>query len=154
MQRDRQSVLTVINPSTGNRAGPVNRSVQFFGRRITAFTALGQVPPDRKPPRTRILLPLRVSVRALLSRRILPLRVDTNEAGQVTASMQVRGRSAGFTFETRDTPGRFHFTHFAFNQREKARIRAAVGARLRLRIAVNDLKGNDRRVVRTVRLTR
>ena len=154
MQRDRQSVLTVINPSTGGRAGVVNRSVQFFGRRITAFTALGQVAPDRTPPRTRILLPLRVSARTLLSQRVLPLRVNTNEAAQVTASMEVRGRSAGFTFETRDTPGRFHFTHFAFTRREKAAIRGGVGARLRLRISVNDLKGNFRRVVRTVRLTR
>ena len=81
LQRDRQSVLTVIDPSTGGRAGVVNRSVQFFGRRITAFTALGQVAPDRTPPRTRFLLPLRVSARALLSQRLLPLRVNTNEAG-------------------------------------------------------------------------
>ena len=154
MTRDRQSVLTVINPSTGSRAGVINRSVQFFGRRIGAFTALGQVAADRTPPRTRILVPLRVSARTLLSHRLLPLRVNSNEAGQVTASMEVRGRSAGFTFETRDTPGRFRFTHFAFNQREKARIRAGAGARLRLRISVSDLKGNYRRVVRTVRLTR
>jgi hypothetical protein len=154
MQRDRQSVLTVINPSTGNRAGVISRSVQFFGRRIGAFTALGQVAADRTPPRARILLPLRVSARALLGRRELPLRVNTNEAAQVTVGMEVRGRSAGFTFETRDTPGRFHFTHFALSRRDKARIRAGAGARLRLRISVNDLKGNYRRVVRTVRLTR
>ena len=152
--RDRQSVLTVIDPSTGGRAGVISRSVQFFGRRISALTALGQVAPDRTPPRTRILLPRRVSARALLNRRSLPLRVDANEAAQVTASMQVRGRAAGFTFETRDTPGRFHFTHFAFSRREKAAIRGGVGARLRFRIGINDLKGNLRRTVRTVRLIR
>jgi hypothetical protein len=152
-QRDRQSVFTVINPSTGNRAGTISRSVQFFGRRIGAFTALGQVAPDRTPARVRIVLPRRISARALLDRE-LPLRVDTNEAAQVTVGMQVRGRSAGFTFETRDTPGRVHFTHFALTKREQARIRAGAGARLRLRISVNDLKGNFRRTVRTVRLTR
>jgi hypothetical protein len=152
--RDRQSVLTVIDPSTGERAGVANRSVQFFGRRIAACTALGQVAPDRTPARARIALPRQVSARALLRRRVLPLRVISNEAGQVTASMEVRGRSAGFTFETRDTPGRFHFTHFTFSRREKATIRGGVGARLRLRISVNDLKGNHRRVLRTVRLIR
>ena len=61
-------MLTVINPSTGGRAGVVDRGVQFFGRRITAFASLGQVAPDRTPPRVRILLPLRVSARTLLAR--------------------------------------------------------------------------------------
>ncbi|MEO8690157.1 MAG: DUF4394 domain-containing protein [Solirubrobacteraceae bacterium] len=153
-QRDRQSVLTVIDPSTGNRSKPLSRSVQFFGRRIGAFTALGRVAPDRTPARARFLLPKRVSVRALLERRVLPLRVRTNEAGQITVGMRVHGKSVGFTFETRDTPGLFRFTHFAWTNRDRARIRAWAGARLRLRISVNDLKGNDRRVVRTVRLTR
>ena len=68
--------------------------------------------------------------------------------------MQVRGRSAGFTFETRDTPGRFHFTHFAFTRREKAAHPRRGRRPARLRISVNDLKGNFRRVVRTVRLIR
>ena len=154
LQRVRQSILTVIDPSTGNRAAVSARGIHFFGRRIDAFTALGQVAPDRTPPRARIRLPLRVSARVLLNQRLLPLRVDSNEAGQVTVAMQVRGRSAGFTFDTRDTPGRYRFTHFAVNQRDKARIRAAVGARLRLRISVSDFKGNSRRVVRTVRLIR
>jgi hypothetical protein len=153
LQRDRQSVMVVVDPSTGDRAGVISRSVQFFGRRISAFTALGQVAPDRTPARARIVVPRRVSARALLGRRELPLRVDTNEAAQVTVGMQVRGRSAGFTFETRDTPGRFRFTHFALSRRDKARIRAGAGARLRLRISVNDLKSNIRRTVRTVRLT-
>jgi len=154
MTRDRQSVMTVINPSTGGRGGVASRSVQFFGRRISAFTALGQVAPDRTPPRSRIVLPRQISARALLGQRSLPLRVDANEAAQVTASMEVRGRSAGFTFETRDTPGRFRFTHFAFTRRERAAIRGGVGARLRFRIGINDLKGNLRRTVRTVRLIR
>lgn len=153
-QRDRQSVLTVIDPSTGNRAGTISRSVQFFGRRIDAFTALGRVATDRTPPRVRIVVPRVVSVRALLSGRELPLRVDSSEAAQATVGMQVRGRSVGFTFETRDTPGRLRFTHFALSRRDKARIRAGAGARLRLRITVNDLKANDRRTVRTVRLIR
>jgi hypothetical protein len=154
MTRDRQSVLTVIDPSTGNRAGIINRSVQFFGRRISAFAALGQVAADRRPPRGRIVLPRRVSARALLARRLLPLRVNANEAAQVTASMEIRGRPAGFAFETRDTPGRFRFTHYAFDRRESAAIRGGVGARVRFRISVNDLKGNFRRVVRTARLIR
>jgi hypothetical protein len=152
-QRDRQSVLTVVDPTTGGPARGSARSVPFFGRRIDTFTALGPVARDRTPARARFRVPRKVSVRALLRRRVLPVEVDSSEAGQVTLGMQVRGRSVGFTFDTRDTPGRFRFTDFVFSQRFKARIRAGVGARLRLRIRVNDLKGNDRRVIRTVRLT-
>ena len=126
----------------------------FFGRRIGTFTAVGQVAPDRTPARVRFWVPRQVSARALLRQRRLPVEVDSNEAGQVTLGLQLRGRYVGFTFETRDIPGRFRFTHFAFTKRFKARIRAAVGARLRLRISVSDFKGNSRRAVRTVRLIR
>ena len=59
-------VMVVTDPSTGKRAGTLSRSVQFFGRRIGAFTALGQVAPDRTPARVKIKLPRRISVRALL----------------------------------------------------------------------------------------
>jgi hypothetical protein len=153
LQRDRQSVLTLINPSTGSRAGPVSRSVRFFGRRLTTFAALGAARLDRTPPRLRATLPRRISAAALLDRR-LPLLVRSDEAGQVTASLHVAGGPAGFTFETRDTPGRFRFTHFALSRRDKRRIRQGVGRRIRIRIGLNDLKGNRRTVVRTARLTR
>jgi hypothetical protein len=152
-QRDRQSLMLAVNPSTGNRAGSLSRSLQFFGRRLTTFAALGPAVPDRAAPRAHVTLPRRISVAALLDHR-LPLLVRSNEAGQVTASMQVGGKQAGFTFETRDTPGVFRFTHFALDKRDQRRIRAGVGHRLRLRIGINDLKGNHRRVVRTALLTR
>jgi hypothetical protein len=67
--------------------------------------------------------------------------------------MNVAGRPAGFTFETRDTPGLFRFTHFAVDERDRRRIRAGIRHHLRLRIGINDLKGNHRTVVRTARLT-
>jgi uncharacterized protein DUF4394 len=152
-QRDRQSILLAVNPSTGNRVGSLSRSLQFFGRRLTTFAALGPAVPDRTRPRVHVTLPKRISASALLDRR-LPLLVRSNEAGQVTASMEVGGKLAGFTFETRDTPGVFRFTHFALAKRDRRRIRAGVGHHLRLSIGISDFKGNHRRVVRTALLTR
>ncbi|MEA2134647.1 MAG: hypothetical protein QOC68_2556 [Solirubrobacteraceae bacterium] len=152
-QRDRQSLLVKVNPSTGGFANARLRGGQFFARRLTTFAALGPVPADRTPPRARIELPRRVSAGALLDRR-LPLRVRSDEAAQVTVSMEVAGRSAGFTFDTRDTPGLFRFTQFALDARDRTRIRSGVGARIRFRIGVNDLKGNHRTTFRVARLTR
>jgi hypothetical protein len=151
--RDRQSVLTVVDPSTGGRFGPVSRQVQFFGRRIDTFAALGPVARDRRPPRIGVRLPRRVSVRALLARK-LPLRVTTSEGGQATVSLQVAGRAAGLAFVSRDTPGALRFYYFAPTPRERARLRAGVGRNLRVRVRVSDLKGNSRFVIRMVRLTR
>ena len=125
--------------------------MQFFSRRLTTFAALGTVREDRTPPRVRVELPRRLSAGALLDRR-LPLRVRSDEAAQVTVRMQVRGRSAGFTFDTRDTPGLLRFTSYALNQRDRARIRGGVGARIRFRLGINDLKGNRRTLVRVARL--
>lgn len=132
--------------------GSPSRSVQFFGRRLSTFAALGTVRDDRRPPRVGIELPRRVSARALIDRR-LPLRVRSDEAAQVTVGMQVAGRSAGFTFDTRDTPGLFRFTQYALTEHDRTRIRHAVGGRIRFRLGVNDLKGNRRTLIRTARLT-
>jgi hypothetical protein len=151
--RDRQSVLTVIDPATGGRGRPVGRSVQFFGRRINTFAALGRVAADRTRPEIRVRLPRRISARALLARK-LPLRVRSDEAAQLTVSLQVAERPAGFAFETRDTPGDFRVHYYAPSARERRNIRAGVGRRLRLRIRIHDLKGNRRSLLRTVRLTR
>jgi hypothetical protein len=152
-RRDRQSVMTAIDPSTGERAGPLSRSIQFFGRRIETFAALGSVRADRTPPRVRVGVPRRIRAATLLNRR-LPVLARTNEAAQVTASLRVRGRAAGFAFETRDTPGLFQFEPFLLTRREIGRILRGIGGRVRVVVRVNDLKGNHRTVVRTARLTR
>jgi hypothetical protein len=153
LQRDRQSVLTYIDPSTGGRSGSESHSVQFFGRRINTFAALGSVPADRTPPRVRIRIPKRISVGRLLDRK-LPIDVRSNEAAQATASLEVLGRNSGLAFVTRDTPGRLRFNYFAPSAREKRRLRAGIGHHLLVRIHVNDLKGNRRRLLRVVRLIR
>ena len=151
-ERDRQSALLAIDPSTGQRAGPLSRSLRFFGRRLATFAALGGARPDRTPPRARVSLPRRISARALLAGR-LPLRVRTDEAAQVTVSIAVGGGPAAFTFETRDTPGLLRFTHLGLTARERARIQRGVGRRLRITLGLNDLKGNRRTLVRSARLT-
>jgi hypothetical protein len=69
-------------------------------------------------------------------------------------SLTIGGRAAAFGFSTRDTPGRFEFENFYLSPRERRRVRAGVGRRARVTVSVNDLKGNRRRVVRTVRITR
>jgi hypothetical protein len=119
---------------------------------MSTIAALGKTRPDRTAQRAKVTMPRRISVAALLESR-LPLLVRSNEAAQITASMEVAGKSTGFTFETRDTPGLFRFTHFAPDKRDARRIRRGVGARIRFRIGINDLKGNHRTVVRTARLT-
>ena len=127
LQRDRQSVLTVINPSTGGRAGAVNRSVQFFGRRITDSPRSARSRQDRtraaasasccrcgSPPRT------------LLSQRHAAAARE-HERGRAGARRRWRSAAApaGFTVEDAPTrPAGFHVSpHFAFNRREKAAIR-------------------------------
>jgi Domain of unknown function (DUF4394) len=152
-QRDRQSAFLVIDSATGRFAAPLGRAFSSFGRRISAFAALGEVPDDRRKPKARI--GLRSTVRAsVLFNRQIPLLVRSDEAGQVTVSLRVRGRAAGFGFATRDTPGLFQFTNFQLTRREIGRILRGIGGRAQVVIGVNDLKGNRRRVVRTVRLTR
>jgi len=151
--RYRQSVITLIDPPTGNRAGPPGRNVQFFGRRIAAFAALGHVPNDRRVARVRVGVPARISAGTLMRRRI-PLLVRTREAAQVTASVRVRGRSVGFAFETRDTPGLFQFRLFSLSKGETRRLRSGIGGKVRIVVRVNDLKGNRRTVVKIARLTR
>ena len=152
-QRDRQSALLIIDAATGRFAPPAARAFQSFGRRLTSFTAIGAVRPDHTKPKIRVRVPRRMSVAGLLDHR-LPLRVRSNEAGQVTVSLRVGGKSSGFGFATRDTPGAFAFTNFGVVGRERARLRNGVGKRAQVSIGVNDLKGNRRRVVRTVRLIR
>jgi hypothetical protein len=152
-QRDRQSVFLTIDVATGRFAPPLGRAFQAFGRRITTFAALGEVADDHAAPRLRVSLPRRLSARALLDRR-LPLRARSDEAGQLTVSLRIGGRAAGFGFSTRDTPGRFQLANFDLTARERRRVRAGVGRRAQVVVGVNDLKGNRRRVVRTVRITR
>jgi hypothetical protein len=80
--------------------------------------------------------------------------VRSNEAGQITMSLRVHGKSAGFGFATRDTPGAFDVTNFGAVGKERDRLRSAVGHRVQVSIGASDLKRNHVRVVRTVRLTR
>ena len=150
--RDRQSILTVVDPSTGARAGR-EPTVQFFGRRITTFAALGAVRADRRLSPFRVRVPRRISARDLLDRK-LPVRARLGEAGQLTISLEVAGRPAGFAFETRDTPGDFRVRYYQPSARERRNILAGVGRRLRLRISLNDLKGNRQASIRVVRLVR
>jgi Domain of unknown function (DUF4394) len=152
-RRDRQSVFLTIDPATGRFAPPLGRAVQSFGRRLTTFADLGQVPDDRTAPRIRVKLPRRLSARALLRHRI-PLRVRSSEAGQVTVSLRVAGKSAGFGFDTRDTPGEFGFENFRVVGKERTLLRGGVGGRVQVVIRATDFKRKHTRVVRTVRLAR
>jgi hypothetical protein len=152
-QRDRQSALLIIDPATGRFAPPTALAFQAFGRRLTTFTAIGAVARDRTKPTIRVRVPRRLSLAALLDHR-LPVQVRSSEAGQVTVSLRVGGKSSGFGFATRDTPGAFALTNFDVVGRERARLRHGVGGRVQVSIGVSDLKGNRRRIIRTVRLTR
>jgi len=111
------------------------------------------VPPDTRAPTVRARLPRSLSARALLDHR-LPLRLRSSESGQVTVSLRIRGRSTGFGFATRDTPGRFRFTNFGVTRQEIRRLRSGIGGRAQLVINVRDHKENRVRLVRTVRLIR
>ncbi len=151
-QRDRQSAFLTIDPATGRFAAPRALGFRSFGRRLTTFTSVGEVPDDHKAPKVRVSTLRRISVRALIDHRV-PLKVRSSEAGQVTASLRIGGRSIGFGFDSRDTPGTFEVSNFGLTSRERRRIRADVGRRVRVVIGVSDDNGNRRRVVRTVRLT-
>jgi hypothetical protein len=152
-QRDRQSVFLRIDPTTGRYAPPTALAFQAFGRRITTFADLGPVPDDHKAPKLHVTVPRRISLRALFDHRVA-LKVRSNEAGQITMSVRVNGKSAGFGFATRDTPGVFDVTNFGAVGKERGRLRSAVGGHVRVSIGASDLKHNHVRVVRTVRLTR
>jgi hypothetical protein len=152
-QRDRQSAFLIIDSSTGRFAPPLGRAFQAFGRRITTFAALGEVPADHAKPKVRVTVPRRLSARALVDHE-MPVRVRSSEAGQVTVSLRIGSRSAGFGFATRDTPGAFALTNFGLTGGERRRVRGAIGKRAQVVVGVNDLKRNRRRVVRTVRIIR
>jgi len=123
--RDRQSAFLTVDPATGRLARPLGRSFQTFGRRITTFASLGSVPDDERAPKVSVRVPKRVSASALLRRRV-PLRVRSSEAGQITVSLRVAGKSAGFGFATRDTPGAFSLTNFEVSGRDRDRVRGSV----------------------------
>ena len=150
--RDRQSAFLTIDPSTGRLARPLGRSFQTFGRRITTFASLGACPTTAGAEGQRPD-PGRVSASALLRRRV-PLRVRSSEAGQITVSLRVAGRSAGFGFATRDTPGDFTPHELPGLRPRPPRVRDAVGGRVQIVVGISDFKDNHRRVVRTVRLIR
>jgi Domain of unknown function (DUF4394) len=152
-RRDRQSALLAIDPATGRFAPPKALAFQSFGRRLTTFTSVGTVADDHTAPNVRVAKLRRISVRALIDHRV-PVKLRSSEGGQMTVSLRIGGNSIGFGFGTRDTPGVFSVTNFGFNQEERRRVRGDIGRRAQLVLGVNDLKGNRRRVVRTVRLTR
>lgn len=152
-QRERQSAMVVLDPAAGMLIGGITRGFKYLGRRLDTFTSLGTVPDDRTAPQARVTLARTISARTLLANR-LPMRVHTSEAAQVVVSLRVRGQGIGFNFSTRDTPGTLSFPNFQLTARDKTRVRRAIGARIRIVIGVNDLKGNRRSLVRTARLVR
>jgi hypothetical protein len=152
--RHRQSILVLIDPATGALVGGQRPRVFFFSRRLTTFASLGRVAADRTPPRATVRFPGTMSVRSLLARG-LPVRVRTNEAAQVTASLRLGGRSLGFGFVTRDTPGVVDLHEgVVLRAGDRAVLRRSVGRRVRILVGVNDLKGNARRFAATALLTR
>jgi hypothetical protein len=152
-QRDRQSALLTIDSATGRFAPPRGLGFQSFARRLTTFTSVGSVPDDHAAPKVRVTAPRLISVRALLDHRV-PIKVRSSEAGQATISLRIAGHSIGFGFATRDTPGVMSVTNFGFTAKERRRVRADIGRRAQVSVGISDLKGNRRRVIRTVRLTR
>lgn len=152
--RRRQSLLVGLDPVTGAVAGGTRPRIEFFGRRLDTFAALGRVAEDSTAARATVRLPRTLSVRRLLSSG-LPLTVTSSEAAQVTASVRLGPRSVGFGFLNRDIPGRFAFgKEIFFGRTDRAALRRSVGRRVRVLIGVNDLKGNRRRLEATARLTR
>jgi len=152
--RRRQSILVLIDPTTGAVVGGARPRIFFFGRRIDAFASLGRVAEDRTPPRATVRLARTLSVRALLARG-LPLSVEADEAAQVTTSIRLGDRPVGFGLANRDTPGVFNLRKsFFLRAAERAALRRAVGRRVRVLVGVNDGKRNSRRFERIVRLTR
>lgn len=152
--RERQSLLMVIDPATGALARGLRDTTFYFARRIAAFAALGRVAEDRTPPRVTVRVPRAVSLRTLLDRD-LPLSLRSDEAAQVTVSLWLGRNPAGYARSGRDTPGAFDFNvSIALGAGEEARLRRAVGRRLRFVISVNDQKGNIRQLARSARLTR
>ena len=146
-----QSIVLPLDRVAGT-AG--SRAFRPFLRRIVSFTSTGTVPDDTRPPRVRIVIPRRLSLRALRAGR-LPFRVIASEGGQATAWVAIPGeRSAGPALSTRDVPGPHRFRYFFLPAGERKRFAARVGRRVRVSIRVSDWAGNMVRRDRTVRLTR
>lgn len=151
-RRVRQSVLFTLDPPTG-RLALQSENFLFFQQRLTTFVSLGHVADDTAGPRMRVTGRSRVSVRGLLE-HLLPLRVKVSEGAYVSVSLRIGGRHVGSGSGIRDTPGTVPLRGFYVRPKERTRLRRSVGRRARLVITANDLKGNDRKVTRTVRLTR
>ena len=153
--RKRQSILLLVDPTTGAVVGGERPRMFFFARRLNLFASLGRVAEDRTAPRATVRVPKRISVRTLVDRG-LPVSVRSSEAAQVTATLWLGGRPAMFTVVNRDTPGVLDLRQSFLRPRagERAALRRGVGRRVRVVIGVNDLKGNTRRFARIARLTR
>ena len=136
----------------------LTRGRGYFFRRIVTLAALREVREDRTPPRARITLPPRVSVRTLLREGRVPLSVRTPEAFQLIVSLRVDTptgvRRVGGSLTSRDTPGALRPASLFLNASERRVLRRAAGDRIRVVVSVNDLAGNGRSVIRQTRLAR
>jgi hypothetical protein len=149
-RRDRQSQVVSIDPASGRT---LVRGDGVFLRRVVTIGALGRVPEDEAAPRAAIRVPRTMSVRRMIAGP-LPLTVRVNEAGQALVSFRVQGARTGFGFTTRDTPGTYNWRNYSFVQRDRRRLRRAIGRRIQVVITTNDFNGNSRTVIRGTRLVR
>jgi Domain of unknown function (DUF4394) len=146
-----QSLLLRYNPATGR----LNPASAVLGVKLAALSADGQVADDTTKPRG--------SIRSTVLHRHVrqgytyygPLRVKSNEAGQVTAQLLLRGKTAASGLASRNVAGTFNVQISARKNMNPTLAEAAADqSRAVVRVTVHDWAGNKRTYQRAVHLSR
>jgi hypothetical protein len=146
-----QSQLLRYNPATGR----LNPSIAILDVKLAALSADGQVDDDTTKPRGSIRS-------AVLRRHVVhgfvyygPIRVKSNEAGQVTAQLLLRGKTVASGLASRNVAGTFSVQASARKNMNPTLAKAAAAeSRAVVRVTVHDWAGNKRTYQRAVHLSR
>lgn len=146
-----QSQLLRYNPATGK----LNPTVAVLDVKLAALSADGPVADDTTKPRG--------SIRSgVLRRHVIhgyryygPIVVKSNEAGQITAQLLLRGKTVASGQAARNVAGTFHVNVSARKNMNPTLAKAAADeSRAVVRVTVHDWAGNKRTYQRAVHLSR
>jgi hypothetical protein len=147
----RQSRFLRYDPATGK---VTRANGTYLGVELAAVASDGRVADDTTKPKG--------SIRGTVVRRHVvrgftyygPLGVKTNEPGQVTEELLLKGRTVASGFESSYTAGLLAVDVFP-RKAARAELRRAAAAHRRavVRVTVHDWAGNKRTYQRTVRLS-
>jgi hypothetical protein len=149
--RPKQSRVLRFDPATGQITG---QNGVFFLQQLVAIADDGPVADDTAAPKATLsghTLKRHVASKGFVY--YAGLNVKSNEAGQVVASLRLRGKIVGFAIATRDTAGTYKL-ELASNRKDDAQLRRAAREhrKVLVHLSVHDFAGNKHSFDRSMRL--